>query len=113
MATASKATEAKTTAAENDQTETDAPSGVVEQPLKGLFPVTAPDNQGVRRVVGQVDDGWTPAPVDPHPDDVKAAEDLEKRIEDALTDSEQKSAEDLEKEREARVKEQQKSRSDG
>jgi len=43
---------------------------------------TVEDAAGVERIVGTAADGWEPAPVEPDPEDVKRAEERERRMEE-------------------------------
>ena len=59
-------------------------------------PPTAKDSTGVERIVGVGNDGWTPAQVDPDPEQVARQEEAQQRLaqarqagRDALTDSSQ------------------------
>jgi hypothetical protein len=66
-------------------------TGVSEPINSRLLPVTAPDHQGINRVVVPSDDGWEPAETDPNP---KLVARNEKRVED-LREAQAKRLEDL------------------
>jgi hypothetical protein len=66
-------------------------TGVSEPINSRLLPVTAPDHQGINRVVVPSDDGWEPAETDPNP---KLVARNEKRVED-LRAAQAKRLEDL------------------
>jgi hypothetical protein len=66
-------------------------TGVSEPINSRLLPVTAPDHQGINRVVVPSDDGWEPAETDPNP---KLVARNEKRVAD-LREAQAKRLEDL------------------
>ena len=54
----------------------------VQQPAS-VQPATHTDRDGVERITSGTDtDGWEPAPVDPHPSQVEAAEERNKRFDE-------------------------------
>lgn len=65
-----------------EKPKTTTPSGPVEETLINAAPApaTVTDAIGVERIVEPTVPDWSPAPVAPHPDDVKRAKELEKRF---------------------------------
>jgi hypothetical protein len=58
--------------------------GAIRQPEAPLaHPFTTTDNHGIERIVSPAPQSWSPAPVDPDPAAVKAAEERLKREADA------------------------------
>ncbi|HEY5787529.1 MAG TPA: hypothetical protein VIT65_22415 [Microlunatus sp.] len=82
--TAEKSEDPKVTNTSTDDDTTDDDDLSISQPASSnLLPLTAPDAQGINRVVVGSDDGWEPAETDPDPKLVKRNEKRVKELKEA------------------------------